>query len=163
MPSADSLDQNPADRYAMIEAGDGADARLGESRGEAQKVVGRRLDIAVRNDEAGMRGRWRHVDQVGDLPVRAVRCGVDDKAHVAVRKIGLEATNDGNRPVVGRLHAENDLDGRRIVLRAKRCEVSQERRFVALQGLENGHWRRSGASGAASVANLAETIAAQTR
>ena len=60
-----------------------------------------------------------HVDQVGNLRVRAVRRCIDRDADIQTRKFLFEAFRNGERGIVAILQAENDLDGRGIVLDAE--------------------------------------------
>ena len=68
-----------AGREPVIQAGDTADTRAGQVRHDAGEVIGPDHHVAVGQDHDFVPDIRLHVDEVGDLAVRAVHRRVDDE------------------------------------------------------------------------------------
>ena len=79
-----------------------------------------------------------HVDQVGELGVRPMRCSVDRYADIQCGKFFFEPLGDGERRVMAVLQPEDDLDRRWIVLGAKGGEAFRKPGFRAVKRLQDG-------------------------
>src|SRR5215468_1853340 len=102
----------------MVEAGDGADSTLLKRSDDAREVLAIHSHVAVRHNDDIMLDVSPHVDKIGDLAVQAVHRRVDDEIKMTVLIFRPKLLNDANRVVSRILHAENDLNGARIVLSA---------------------------------------------
>jgi len=103
----------------VVEAGHGANTTLLKRSDDAREVIRIHPHVAVRHNDHIMLDVSPHVDKIRDLAVQAVHRCVDDEIKMTVLIFRPKLLNDGNRVVSRVLHAENDLNGARIVLSAE--------------------------------------------
>ena len=99
------------------------------------------MQIAVRNQQKIVLRMRQHVDEIGDLAVAAMLRGIDHQPDVALRKAPLQPPHHGDRGIGMVLHAEHDLEVR-IILPADARQRLLQQRLVAIQRLQQRHWRR---------------------
>jgi hypothetical protein len=78
-------------RQASVEAGDRADARLRQRGRQRAQVVWTDGHVTVGRDNDRVASDTRHIDEVGDLAVAAMRGGVDDQPEYRARDIAQSA------------------------------------------------------------------------
>ena len=110
----------------------------------------------------------RHIDEIGDLQIGAMRGLVDDELQIGAGKRGFQALDGADRRILRILYAADDLDRRRIVLRAEGREILEETGFGAVERLENRHRgrgrrRRRSALGEPGGGRRAEQVEAAGR
>src|SRR5262249_12009522 len=93
-------------------------------------------DVAVRQDNDVMAGRWLPFDEVCDFRVLAVPAVVDDKGYLFRR---VQPLHEPNEPVCGvreLLRSANDLYLSPIALSAERYEPHEQSGLTSVQRLE---------------------------
>ena len=109
--------------------------------------------VAVGEHDDLVGDRIRHVDQVRDLAVRAVLAGIDHEIDAQRREGRRDASHHADRRIAGALHAEHDLHGAGVVLRAERLQVLEQVRLEAAERFQHRH-RRPGFVGGESRRRL---------
>ena len=132
---------------AAIEAGDKADAGLGQGIGQFAKIIGRDDDVAVGENHHVMSDMAREVDEIRDLAIGPVQVGIDDQRRGqadrrAVDPSGAKVADNFPRHKGGGVgfvvDAEQDLHRTGVSLSAKAREVLVEALFGAIERLEHG-------------------------
>ena len=105
---------------AAVETGDGSHAGLRQAARESSQIIWTNRHVAVGHDDERMARDPPHIDEVGDLTVRAMRGAVDDKVKIEPRDIAqstISRPESRCRPGSGRRKrfgpCLNNLDGNR--------------------------------------------------
>ena len=110
-------------RQASVEAGDRADAGLRQRGRQRAQVVWTDGHVTVGRDNDRVASDTRHIDEVGDLAVAAMRGGVDDQFNVELGISCNQRSDDRDRAIVRILDAEDELNFARIILMKIRLDV----------------------------------------
>ena len=73
------------------------------------------MQIAVRDHQHIIPGRWQHIDEIADFPVWAMQGRIDNDCDVTLRKSSLQPLRDRQRRIGPVVETEDDLK-RRVIL-----------------------------------------------
>jgi hypothetical protein len=123
---------------------------------DVTQEIGGDEDIGVADDDDFVLGVAMELDEGGNLGVDAEGFAAEDEAGVALRVFREQLVDEGADGVVGRGDAEEDLDGRGIILGEPALEAAAGVVIETLEGFQERDGRGEGKVRNAAVQREAE-------